>query len=56
MISVDRLEDATSKFFNDYCKEDIIDSGTVWSSKWEFKAELPNNSVKGCYAIYTKMK
>ncbi len=40
----------TDTFFRLYWKEDF-GSAPTWSDPWDFNCELPNNGLKGCYAL-----
>ncbi len=54
MISIEILEKTTNEFFDKFCNDDLFNSRPIWSSKWMFRGEVPNNSKKGCYALLYK--
>lgn len=53
MITQEALLNVTESFFSQYWNND---NGEIpeWSMHWKFNGTIPNNTMRGCYALFNK--
>jgi len=53
MITREILQKVTESFFNLYWNKSF-GQYPQWSSHWDFNGTIPNNTMRGCYALFNK--